>query len=196
MSSLTLDQLQKIYAKAPAVRLEKYLNPLNKAMAEAHIDTPLREAAFLAQIGHESFELRYLSEVWGPDEQQLKYERPEGAPLADGDPKHWPVWQKLGNTEPGDGFKYRGASPIQLTGRANFRACGKDLGLDLEGDPDLARTPEVAFRIACWFWVKHGLNQLADSGDFDHITLRINGGYNGKAQRDHYYDVAKKVLGA
>ena len=195
--TITLEQLQKIYTHAPAVRLEKYLDPLNKAMADAEINTPKRIAAFLAQIGHESMELHYLGEVWGPTEQQLKYERPDGAELSTSpNPHDWPLWQRLGNTQKGDGFAFRGASPIQLTGRDNFRACGKDIGEDLEGNPDLARTPEVAFRIACWFWNKHGLNVPADSGDFDHITKTINGGFNGKAQRDAYYAVAKKVLGA
>jgi putative chitinase len=192
--SITLEQLQKIYTHAPADRLQKYLVPLNAALDFAQINTPLRLAAFLAQIGHESMELRYMSEVWGPTPQQLKYERPVGAELVK-PPTEPPLWQRLGNTEPGDGFAFRGAGPIEVTGRANFRAAGKVIGEDLEANPDRAHTPEIAFKMAAWFWSSHGLNALADRQDFDHITRIINGGYNGKAQRDAYYEVAKKVLG-
>lgn len=183
---LTLDQLKQIFSKAPAARLTKYEPLLRKALEEAQINTPLRIAAFLAQIGHESYELRYMEEVWGPTAQQLRYDPP--TTLA----------KKLGNTEPGDGKKFSGAGPLQITGRANFREYGQALGLDLENNPDLARTPEVGFRLACLYWKKKGLNTLADLGTqeaFDKITLKINGGYNGKAHRDAYWLRARKVLG-
>jgi predicted chitinase len=194
---VTFDQLRKIYTHAPAERLQHYLDPLNAAMDEGRINTPERIAAFLAQIGHESMELRYMEEVWGPTATQLKYERPKGAPLATVKP--FPLWQRLGNTEPNDSFRFRGSGPIQLTGRSNFRIAGKALGLDLENNPDLARTPAVGFRLAVWFWGSRGLNVLADQKTqfaFDGITLKINGGYNGKSERDAYWERAERVLGA
>merc|ERR1712232_130523 len=86
-----------------------------------------------------------------------------------------------------DGRRYKGRGPIQLTGRANYRTAGRDLGVDLEGNPTLAATPEWGFKVAAWFWKTRSLNQYADEGTqsgFDQVTRRINGGYNGKADRD------------
>lgn len=181
--SLTLEMLQKIYVNAPAERLEKYWEPLNEAMQEASINTPLRAAAFLAQIGHESAQLKYMSEIWGPTRQQLRYDPP--STLA----------EKLGNTEKGDGYRYRGAGPLEITGRNNFRAAGKALGIDLEGNPDLARTPKVGFQLACWYWNTRKLNGLADKKNFNAITYKINGGWNGKANRILLYKRALLVMG-
>lgn len=170
-------------AKNPK-RLEAYYPLLVAAMQEADITTPARVAAFLAQVAHESDEFRYMSEVWGPTTQQLRYDPP--TTLA----------KRLGNIAKGDGYRYRGAGPIQVTGRENFRVAGAALGLDLEGDPEQAFTPAVGFRLACWYWTSRQLNALADAKSFDRITLKINGGYNGKAQRDAYYARACQVLGA
>lgn len=177
--------------KKNQARLDAYFPYLVAAMVEAEITTPQRQAAFLAQIGHESYDLRYMAEVWGPTTQQLKYEPPST------------VATHLGNTQEGDGFRYRGAGPIQVTGRANFRAAGKALGLDLEGSPEQAFTPAVGFRLAAWFWTTRNLNALADQLSldpqadakvFDRITLKINGGYNGKDLRDRRYANACAVL--
>jgi predicted chitinase len=148
------------------------------------IDTPLRASAFLAQIAHESGELKFMEEIWGPTAQQKKYEPPSD------------VASRLGNTQPGDGFRYRGRGPIQITGRANYQKYGDLLGVDLIGNPDLAATPQFAFSTAGLFWKLNGLNELADVQDFTTITKRINGGLNGLAERERYYDIAKNVLGA
>ena len=105
---------------------------------------------------------------------------------------------KLGNTESGDGKRFKGRGPIQITGRANYRRFGSLLGLDLISDPARAALPEVAFRIAGLFWSKKGLNELADQvtpDAFREITRRINGGFNGLAERQRFYDGAKSVLG-
>ena len=103
----------------------------------------------------------------------------------------------LGNTQPGDGVRYKGRGPIQITGRANYRAAGRALGLDLEGNPVLAQKPSVGFKTALWFWNTKSLSNYADcsQSNFDVITKRINGGYNGKADRDQKYAKAKAVLG-
>jgi predicted chitinase len=163
-------------------RLDIHYIYLVEALEEAEINTPARIAAFLAQVAHESYEFKYMSEVWGPTDAQKRYEPPN------------PLAKKLGNTQPGDGFRYRGAGPIQLTGRANYRACGKDLGLDLEGNPDQAHTPAVGHRIAAWYWRTRNLNALADAKQFDAITKKVNGGFNGKSHRDQYYAKACEVL--
>jgi|SRR5688572_31554313 len=124
-----------------------------------------------------------MEEIWGPTDQQRKYEPP--SELA----------KKLGNTEPGDGKRYKGRGPIQLTGRANYKKYGEMLGVDLVGDPDLAAKPEIAFQTAALYWQLNGCNELADLGDFVGVTRKINGGTNGLADRERYYERAKEALG-
>lgn len=177
------NELVGIMPKIRASKIDTYLKYLNLAMEESQINTPLRQAAFLAQIAHESDELRFMSEIWGPTPAQVRYDPPSL------------LSKRLGNIKLGDGFRYRGAGPLQLTGRSNYRLAGKALGLDLEENPDLARTPEVGFRVAAWYWKVHKLNELADISNFDAITKKINGGFNGKLARDSYYVRAKAVLG-
>jgi len=173
-TGLTLLQLRAIMPRLTEVQASLYLPHLNAAMAAAEIHTPQRRAAFLAQLAHESGELRFWEE------------------LADG--KAYDGRKALGNTQPGDGPRYKGRGPIQLTGRANYRAAGQALGIDLENQPERARDVDVGFRVAAWFWGSRGLNALADAGDFREITRRINGGYNGLPHREAYYARALKVL--
>ena len=151
---------------------------LNTAMGKYGIVTRLRIAAFIAQIGHESGQLVYVREIWGPTPAQAKYEGRKD----------------LGNTVPGDGFKYRGRGLIQITGRANYAECGEALGLDLINHPELLEKPQHACMSAAWFWASRGLSTLADAGKFDTITRRINGGQNGAADRQALYAKALKVL--
>ena len=106
--------------------------------------------------------------------------------------------QRLGNTEAGDGRRFKGRGPIQITGRANYRRFGDLLGLNLVDNPDSAALPDVAFRVAGLFWSKKGLNELADRVTpeaFKEITRRINGGFNGLAERERFYEAAKSALG-
>jgi putative chitinase len=124
-----------------------------------------RQAAFLAQVGHESGGLHWLVELWGPTATQLRYE----------------TRYDLGNVAPGDGYKYRGRGLIQLTGRENYRKGGQALGVDLINNPELLGEPGLACRSAGWYWKSHGCNELADAGDFEAVTRRINGGLNGYA---------------
>ena len=159
-------------------RAEEWLIPIEAAMAEFEINTPARQAAFLAQVGHESGGLHWVVELWGPTVAQSHY---EGR-------------QDLGNTEPGDGFRYKGRGLIQTTGRANYRAAARVLGVDLEASPELLANPDMAARSAGMFWQTHGLNELADAGDFMVITRRINGGTNGYEDRLALFEVAKEVL--
>jgi predicted chitinase len=171
-----LEELRAVMPRLTLARAVELLGPLNAAMAEAGITTPRRAAAFLAQLAHESGELRYMEELASGDAYEGR--------------------KDLGNTRPGDGRRYKGRGPIQVTGRANYTAAGEALGLPLVESPELAARPEVGFRVAAWFWRTRELNELADAGNFDAITRRINGGYNGKAERDAYHAKAKAVLGA
>jgi predicted chitinase len=174
-ADVTTKQLQAIMTHLPDERATSFLKPLNDAMREFDINTPKRQAAFLAQIAHESGQLKYMEEIASGE----AYEGRKG----------------LGNTEPGDGKRYKGRGPIQLTGRNNYRKAGAALKLDLEGKPELAAQPDIGCRVAGWFWKTHGLNDLADKGDFQMITKRVNGGTNGRASRDAYFKRAKEALG-
>jgi putative chitinase len=159
-------------------RATEFLPFLEAAMAEFDINTPARQAAYLAQVGHESGGLHWLVELWGPSIAQQHYEGRDD----------------LGNIEQGDGYRFRGRGLIQLTGRANYIAAGEALGVELINSPSLLAEPDLACRSAAWFWRHHGLNELADVGDFRRITLRINGGTNGMDDRVALYAVAKEVL--
>ena len=159
-----------------ADKAEAYLPYLAEAMRENEINTAGRQAAFLAQLAHESGQLRYWEEIASGAAYEGRVD--------------------LGNTQPGDGRRFKGRGPIQVTGRANYRAAGAALGVDLEGHPELASTVEVGFRVAGWYWKKRGLNQLADDDtleSFRKITRRINGGYNGQEDRLRYWRLARKA---
>lgn len=173
MSAVTLDQLMAIMPLARA-RAPTFLDPLNAAMLEFGIKTPARQASFLSQVGHESGQLRYVRE------------------LASGQAYEGRV--DLGNTQRGDGVRFRGRGLLQVTGRANYAACGKALGLDLLAQPDLLEQAVNACRSAGWFWRTKGLNSLADAGDQVKMTRRINGGTNGLAERLALFAVAQRVL--
>ena len=174
---ITTQQLLQILPNAGHVA-GVFAPVLNTAMNRYQIVGPKRVAAFIAQIGHESGQLKYVKEIWGPTAAQARYEG-----RAD-----------LGNTQPGDGSKFRGRGLIQITGRANYKACGEALGLDLINQPELLEKPQHACMSAAWFWASRGLNTMADAGQFDKITRRINGGQNGAADRQALYARALKVL--
>lgn len=168
------DELKQIMPRLSAAKRKQYLPLLQKAMDEFEITSYLREAAFLAQLAHESCELRYFEE------------------LADG--SRYEGRKDLGNTQPGDGKRFKGRGPIQLTGRANYTKYGKLLGVDLVGNPKLAASPEIGFRIAGLYWKMRGLSELADKENFRRITWKVNGGYNGWESRLRYYHRALAVL--
>jgi putative chitinase len=174
---ITTAQLLRILPNAGA-KAGVFAPALNTAMGRYQIVGRQRVAAFIAQVGHESGQLRWVRELWGPTSAQSRYEG-----RAD-----------LGNTLPGDGFRFRGRGLIQVTGRANYAECGEALGLDLISRPELLELPEWAAKSAAWFWSTRGLNTLADAGAFDKITRRINGGQNGAEERRELYDRARDVL--
>lgn len=175
---ITLEQLRAIAPQAKLGKLAVLIDALNQAMEEFEINTVERSSAFIAQVAHESGGFRYLREIWGPTAAQLRYEGRAG----------------LGNVEPGDGKRFLGRGLIQITGRLNYHACGAALGLPLLEQPELLEEPVNACRSAGWFWKLHGLNELADAGEFETITRRINGGTTGLAERTAYWERALEVL--
>lgn len=180
---VTQQQLIKIMPNARS-QAGVFVSALNSAMSRYRIETPKRVAAFLAQVGHESGQLRYVRELGG--EQYLS--QYDTGPLA----------ARLGNTPQadGDGQKYRGRGLIQITGHDNYLRCS----LGLFGDerllalPELLEQPQWAAESAAWFWEQNGLNELADRDQFNSITRRINGGLNGLEDRLQLWARARAVL--
>lgn len=171
--TITQDQLQQIAIYGSPQQIAAYLPMLNETMEKYDINTPLRAAHFLAQIIHESGSFRYTVELDSGEAYEGR--------------------RDLGNTQPGDGPRYKGRGFIQLTGRANYSLYGLSLGVDLIDHPDLVATTYPA-DVSGWFWANHSLNALADTDNVNAITRMINGGYNGLQERVFYLQKAKAVL--
>ena len=172
---------------------QTWLGPLTAAMDVFGITTPVRMAPFLANVGHESARLTRVREIWGPTPAQVRYEGRED----------------LGNVRPGDGRRFLGRGPLQVTGRRNCIATRDNLRKylpnvpDFEASPELLELPRWGAYSAGLYWMSHGLNELADAGDFDAICDRINIGHetaaegdsNGYAERLKLYIAGKAALG-
>lgn len=170
---ITKDDLKTLAPTGAAAILQTLPAALNTYLPQYGIDTPLRVVHFLAQAAHESDGFRTLTEY------------------ASG--KAYEGRKDLGNVVAGDGVRFKGRGIFQLTGRANYKAYGRKIGLDLIKEPTLASNPEVSVRIACEYWKAKGLNAWADRDDVVEITRRINGGRNGLSQRRTYLAKAKKI---
>jgi len=206
MPPLTEQQLLQILPNARPVA-GIFLPALNRAMARFRIESPVRVAAFLAQVGHESGQLRNLVEKLNYSAEALVRTWPsrftaESAAACARQPEKIAniVYSgRMGNNRPGDGWRYRGRGLIQLTGRANYVAAGAGLALPLEEKPELLEQPEHAALSAAWWWSTHGLNELADAGRIQDVGSVINTGKPGRvphgaAERKALYDRALKVL--
>ncbi|WP_278940665.1 glycoside hydrolase family 19 protein [Pseudomonas helleri] len=219
---ITSQQLLQILPNAGQVA-GVFVPVLNTAMNRYQIVGQKRIAAFIAQVGHESCQLTRLVENLSYSADGLantwpnRYAEPEGKGgclkvLVKGRQRNKPnalglslagkpeqiasnVYAgRMGNTAPGDGWKYRGRGLIQLTGKTNYGLCGEALGLDLLAQPELLEKPQHACMAAAWFWGSNGLNSLADKGNIETITRRVNGGLTGLADRQAIYARALKVL--
>lgn len=181
---ITADQIVGIM-RIPSSRATEWQPFLQAAMTSYDITSKPRIAAFLAQIAHESCGLVYTREIWNPKQcaWQAEYE----------------YRKDLGNTQAGDGERFKGRGLIQITGRANYTECGKALGLDLPHHPELLESKQNAANSAAWFWSRHKLNDICDTCSRDafvKITKVINGGTNGLADRTAFYQRAFNVLPA
>jgi putative chitinase len=173
---ITQEQLSAIAPYSRRDRLERLLPHLNKTMQRYAITTPLRKAHFLAQLGHES-------DGFNTNEEYASGADYEGR-------------RDLGNTQSGDGVRFKGRGLIQVTGRANYADCGRALGVDLINNPQRLGDFDLACLSAGWYWDTRKLNNHADRDDILTITKIINGGTNGLADRESYLARAKRVLGA
>lgn len=175
MTVISIDELRSIMPYATRERCEIFIDPLNETMAEFEIDANVARACmFLAQISHESGNLRYVRELANGDAYEGRAD--------------------LGNTEPGDGRRFRGHGLIQLTGRANHQEYADYKQMTIEQVLEYLETSDGAANVAGWFWSTRGLNEIADAGDFRRTTKIINGGYTHYEERLAYYRRATKVL--
>ncbi|MCC6071471.1 glycoside hydrolase family 19 protein [Massilia sp. GCM10020059] len=212
---------QHLLALAPRLgaRADAFVEALNNAMARFAINTPARQAAFLGQVVHESAGLTRMTEDlnYSPgtlmacfNNKKVTRFTPEMAALY-ARTVHHPANQQMianvayanrmgnGSIESGDGWRYRGRGPGQLTGKDNYTACGEALGLDLVTCPDQVAEPTVGCLAFAWFWdngnrTGKSLNLLADIGKIDRVSLAVNGGSHGLAERIALTQRALEVL--
>lgn len=190
---ITREQFLRVMPQAQS-RVDRFLDPLNAAMEEFQINNPARIAAFLAQLAHESAQFRYMREIASGEAYEGRAD--------------------LGNTHAGDGRRFPGRGPIQITGRKNTGLASLALFGDdrLLATPELLEEPETGCRAAGWFWTTGAglnlsrralaagvptgvnLNDLADKYDFEGITLAVNGGLNGIDDRRKYLSIAAQVV--
>lgn len=201
---MTPDELRRILPRCGA-RADVYAEPLTEAMKQFDINTPQRQAAFLSQLGHESGHLSAVSENLNYSAEALVRTWPKRFPSTEVAEQYARQPEKIANRvyanrmgngpeDSGDGWQYRGAGLIQLTGKENHLACAMFFQLPLDRVGDWLRTPVGAALSAAWFWKANNLNRLADEGDQVKLTMRINGGTNGLAERLALYEIAKEVL--
>ena len=169
---MTGEQLKRIMPNALSSNIDKYLPYLNEFMPEFGINSQLRCAHFLAQIAHESGELRYNTEIASGN-----------TPAADG-----------------DGQKYKGSGLIQLTGTANYQRFGSYVretrkeNVDFLSNPEKVAEPRYAVMVSCWFFQISGCLVFADKDNVNAVTKRVNGGTNGLESRKKYLSRAKKEV--
>ena len=178
---VTKEQMKAIMPNA-GERIDIYLPYINDYADAFNINTPLRMAHFLAQVAHETAELVHMREIGNADYCH-KYEVGRLAKM-------------LGNTQKGDGYRYKGRGFLHLTGRANYQAYtnSKYCKGDVVAEPKLLEQPRVAVKSGMWFWLIKGLNALADKNDILAIIKRINGGTNGLTSRTKYWKRALKAF--
>lgn len=210
-----LISVAQVRAVAPGCDVDAWAKALNAAFLEFGINTPKRATMALAQAAHESGGFLSLAEnlnysveallakfsrvrISVDDARRLGRVGPKAAPTQKANQQaianliyggQWGALN-LGNRQPGDGWRFRGRAAFQITGRANYASIGRRLALDLIDDPDQLITPAVGARAAAVFWIDHGLNRLADAGDFTAITQKINGGQMGADDRAHLLALA------
>ncbi|MCL2533649.1 MAG: hypothetical protein FWE39_05740 [Nocardiaceae bacterium] len=173
-ASVSLDELTRIVPQVAPQQLAGYIAPLNEALSRAAIDTPVRQAAFIAQLVVESDSFRTFEEY------------------ASGSAYEWR--SDLGNVAPGDGERYKGRGAIQVTGRSNYESVSNYLGIDFIAHPELMSTPQNAFDTAAWYWQSRNLNAVSDTGSIESVSRIVNGGTHGLPQRIDSFQRALTVL--
>ena len=204
--NFTLEQVEGILHRDDA---HEWYDAMVEILPKYQIDTPKRVAGFIAQTAHESASYKTITENLNYSAKALdaifgKYFK---RAARDSEPYHrqpekianvvYANRMDNGDTDSGDGWKYRGRGPIQLTGKKNYSSFAEDMDVDVVDNPDMvSEDKEVALMSAIWYWNKNGLNRYADSGDIKTMTKRINGGYIGLEDRIHHWKEALHMLGS
>jgi putative chitinase len=169
---LTRDQLTAIIGNTSVV--DKVFDPLLQTLDKYEISSRLRICHFLAQVIHESSCFYYTTEIASGKDYEGRID--------------------LGNTEPGDGVKFKGRGILQITGRTNYTAISNDFNVPFVDDPELLAQYPYCVLSAGWFWDKHNLNRYADQDNITLITRKINGGLNGIMDRERWLGKCKWVI--
>jgi len=172
--AVTPDELARIVPGIPAEKIGQYIAPLNEAMAHNGIDTPVRQAAFIAQLAVESDSFRTFEEYASGRAYEGRAD--------------------LGNTEPGDGVRYKGRGAIQITGRHNYEKLSEHTGVDFVAHPEWLAAPENAFTTAAWYWTSRNLNHVADTAGIVRVSELVNGGHHALSRRIADFERGLDVL--
>ncbi|MEU5844572.1 glycoside hydrolase family 19 protein [Rhodococcus sp. NPDC047139] len=160
---VTHEDLARIVPGMPPEKIDQYLAPLNDAMIHHGIDTPVRQAAFIAQLAVESDSFRTFEEYASGHAYEGRAD--------------------LGNTQPGDGARFKGRGAIQVTGRHNYEKVSEHTGVDFVANPELLAAPENAFTTAAWYWTSRNLNAVAENEGIVRVSELVNGGHNALDRR-------------
>lgn len=208
-----VDVVRRVARKARPEYIEAFENG-DALLSKAGINTPLRLSHFLAQVMHESggltvqrenmnYRAQRINEIFGEGVHSAAITPSEAEHLA-GKPSalaervygvgNQKKAREFDNRSPGDGYKYRGGGILQTTGKKNYRRMGELCGVDFEGSPELIHSPEHALKPALAEWTECRLNALADKSDLRQITRKINGGYNGLADREAWFKKIRPLI--
>ncbi|MEP2935165.1 MAG: glycoside hydrolase family 19 protein [Gilvibacter sp.] len=199
-------QFKSIIPDVNWIYASKYIGLFDKVLPAYDINTPLRQAQFLAQITQESGGFKYTIENLNYSANALYAVFRKYFPTLAAAQAYARQPEKIankvyanrlgnGNEASGDGYKYRGRGLIQLTGKDNYASFGSSAKIDAVNNPAQVATPQYALASACWFWKSRNINKYADQDDVVMVTKMINGGTNGLASREQYLEEYKKLLG-
>ena len=212
LATITATKLRRLASsRVSADHLAAYASALEANRGEAEINTPLRASHFIAQLAHECGRFARMTEsfAYKPERAALifpsKFATANDAAELLAKDKTGEAFaehiygnrKSLGNTQAGDGYRYRGRGFIQLTGRANYKAMSDRIaikGVDLIVEPDRAAEPDIAARIAAAFWKMRDINAAADRDAVVAVTRIVNGGSHGLEERRHLLQVARTVF--
>ena len=204
--TITRAQILRAVPTAERKNLDEFVSTFNKWADSFGLNTPLRIVHFLAQVFHESGNLKYMEENLNYSASGLLKTFPKYFTKATASAyarKPEKIANRVyadrmgnGNEVSGDGWKFRGRGLVQLTGKDNYKAYARSKHCvgDLMSHPEWLCKYPGALKSAMWYWQEHGLNELADQDNVEAVTRKVNGGFNGLADRMFLYRRFKKEI--